>query len=141
MKANLITFADIRERAAIDVTGGIVEVPSAGTVLRGTIEDIFWWPSHPSRIEWTDGIIWDQRFGTWNKSTNGRINFPLEGAEYFGGPYEMESREIFFIFNNVLCLTIFPVGFEPPELPYDNMAGYAIHCRIMGLNPHGRAIA
>jgi hypothetical protein len=141
METKLISFADIRGRVPIDIVGGIVEVPSLDVIFRGKIEEISWWYSHPARIEWDEGTIWDPQFGTWNKHSNGRIDFPLEGAEYFGGPYEMESGELFIIFNKLLCLTIFPARCEPPEFPYDGRASYAAHCRITGVDMPSHMLA
>ncbi len=134
MDIELITFEEIRSRAEIDLIGGIVEIPCANQILRGTIDDIYWWKRNRLRgIEWVDGTVWDAYTSSWIPVPNSFLQFDFESFEYFAGPYQMESGEIFFITRNVLYTVIFPVGLQPPDKPYEWRECAQLHCRFMGI--------
>ena len=139
MKIDLVTFNDLRERAEIDIIGGTIEISCAKDIMRGTIDDIFWWSRrHPSKFEWTDGVVWNKRQGIWNHTGDGVISFNFPSFEYFSGPYQMESGELFFTLRKVLHTIIFPVGYQSPDIPYNWRECENIHCQFMGIKPPGR---
>jgi len=134
MKIDLITFEDIRERAEIDIFGGIIEIPCADKVMRGTIDDILWWPHrHPREIHWVNGMAWNNHYSAWDHFNNGITKFKRESFDWFDGPYQMESGEIFFMLQKVIHVIIFPVGHPAPETPYDWRVCNHLHCGFMGI--------
>jgi hypothetical protein len=138
MGATLITFANIRKRT--DIIGGQIEFPGRHGIMRGKIEDIDWWSTHPSDIEWVDGTVWNPRLPSWDPMARpDMILFPIEEREGFGGPYETDSGEIFFLCRQYRYITLYPIGLEPHEIPYDDHACFEAHCRIMGFDRRGKA--
>ena len=121
MNGKLITFDELRSRQEIDIVGGYIEIHYEGRILRGIIDDIFWWHNHsPRQIIWTDGLTLATPTCTnWKKSQGGKIRFTYEMIETFSGPFEDELGPIFFTLRGVADIVIYPVNCSPPEKPQD----------------------
>ena len=131
-----VTFADLRMRAFKKghLIGGHVEIRTAYNICRGRLENLWWRKTHLQRIKLDDGEMWNDQWSTWDKGDEGIFSFPFKDQEYFIGPYVMESGEIFFQYRTILAVTIFPMRFEPPEVPSDVKAYLALHEKTMGLD-------
>ncbi len=138
MNGTYVTFGEMRARLEIDLIGGCVEVPMAGKIHRGRLDDIDWWEiGHPRRIEWTEALIWNDKWAYWEGATEGYLDFPKSSYDFFDGPYQADSGEFFFLCygcKRTPYVTVFPRGLEAPEFPADMTAYFKLHQKIMGLD-------
>lgn len=119
MKARMMKFEEMMFRQDEHILGGTVEFDFQSTIYRGEIHDIVWHRKAPYEIVWTMKESWLFNAQLWEYVESNRLRhvFGPKMMEFFTGPFETDSQEIFFVFQHKIFVTIFPCGIAPPAEP------------------------
>jgi hypothetical protein len=117
MNGQLITFTEIQQRQEVDLIGSQIELDTGDGTCRGTISDIFWWNHYPRKFNWVHEMTWSIHHRGWVELPQKMKSFSFEfkSIEFFSGPFELDTGEIFFLYNDTSAITIYPHGCIPPD--------------------------
>ncbi len=144
MSERMITFNDLSDDM-YRLDGMMAEVPYVGKdIFVGKVIGTLWWPvGHIRQLQLAEGRLWNPKTRKWTREDGYVHDFGPNMLEYFFGPYETETGDIFFLQdlgeNAFFYVRFFEKnGFEDSgvymrPLGFDPL--YAVHRRFMEPEP------
>lgn len=145
MNERLMTFAELSDDRYI-LENGLAEFPYGNEgMLVGKVIGTLWWPGkHIRQIQLAECSSWSTTARRWTRHDGHILNFDMNLFEYFCGPYQTETGDVFFL-QSAGPNTFFYVRFFDNENKRKEPVGlgplYEVHRRIMDPEPPSRRVS